>query len=93
MHGEGHCGTAEADTDCAADDAGSWVLSHAEARSWASAGEACSQRCLGCARCWFVSYSLRRRDCSWFRDCAMNELRHDVSGFRSAAIRPKVQRV
>ena len=84
----GHCGTAGVNADCQVDDAGSWVFDRAEASSWQEAAEACVRRCNSCERCRYVSYSLRRQDCSWFEHCNLEKLPNFVSGFRTLAVAP-----
>ena len=84
----GHCGTAGVNADCQVDDAGSWVFDRSEASSWQEAAEACVRRCNSCERCRYVSYSLRRQDCSWFEHCNLEKLPNFVSGFRTLAVAP-----
>ena len=43
---------------------GAWLLSAAEATDWATARRVCVERCMGCARCTVISFSLAARDCS-----------------------------
>ncbi len=55
--------------DCTKGHAGTWRISpslpdHA----------ACIERCLACARCRFVSVSLKNGDCSWSAGCAVGSL-------------------
>jgi hypothetical protein len=48
----------------------------------------CLQRCAACARCRYVSVSVRFGDCSWFSTCELQRLRTDVPGFFTADARP-----
>ena len=34
----------------------------------------CVNACQGCARCNYISFSARNRDCSWFHNCSFSEL-------------------
>ena len=67
--------------DCLNGDKGSWSLPPAT-DSWRTAAATCTARCHACARCRFLSISLRWKDCTWsHEDC---ELQHHVPGFRTA---------
>ena len=44
----------------------------------------CQQRCGNCSQCRFISWSAKRRDCSWFARCELTQLKNDVKGFLSA---------
>ena len=61
-------------------------MSEREASSWESAAASCVRRCTACDRCRYVSFSTQWKDCSWFFACDLATLRHDVFGFRSAAV-------
>ena len=82
----GPCGTASDAGDCSAGTKGSWSMSEREASSWESAAASCVRRCTACDRCRYVSFSTQWKDCSWFFACDLATLRHDVFGFRSAAV-------
>ena len=82
----GPCGTASDAGDCSAGTKGSWLMSEREASSWESAAASCVRRCTACDRCRYVSFSTQWKDCSWFFACDLATLRHDVFGFRSAAV-------
>ena len=82
----GPCGTASDAGDCSAGTKGSWSMSEREASSWESAAASCVRRCTACDRCRYVSFSTQWKDCSWFFACDLTTLRHDVFGFRSAAV-------
>ena len=82
----GPCGTASDAGDCSAGTKGSWSMSEREASSWESAAASCVRRCTACDRCRYVSFSTQWKDCSWFFACDLTMLRHDVFGFRSAAV-------
>ena len=86
----GPCGTASDAGDCSAGTKGSWSMSEREASSWESAAASCVRRCTACDRCRYVSFSTQWKDCSWFFACDLTTLRHDVFGFRSAAVNGRV---
>ena len=54
--------------------------------TWEAAIAICRHRCLRCARCRFISVSLKWSDCSWFRSCALDRLRNDVVGHKSMRV-------
>ena len=72
--------------DCNGDKQGSWGVTEVTVESVA---QACADLCASCARCRFVSYSHRFKECSWFHDCKLDRLRHDVVGFFSRKIMTK----
>ena len=61
----GYCGVAESESDCATSSMGSWSMNNATR---------CIQRCQGCARCNFISFSPELRDCSWYHECSLAHL-------------------
>ena len=67
--GVGVCRDVEPFSNCEEGLLGSWILP-AETNSL----EACVTRCLGCAKCRYVSYSQARRDCSWYAECDLDQL-------------------
>ena len=69
--------------DCALGEQGS--IKH-DATSWAEAEVRCWHICAGCARCQYISVSVKWHECSWFAACDLSNLRTDVNGFRSAAV-------
>ena len=83
----GSCGVTEleGDSDCAEGERGAWCVGEAINTTEALAA-ACVARCQQCARCNYVSYSLRWRDCSWFFRCP--RLLHRVRGFSSERATP-----
>ena len=83
----GHCGTAQAAGSCELDSKGSWALAKSEVIDWPAARSACTVRCHACRNCRFVSFSVGHRDCSWFEECEVNELRHEVPGFRTIDVK------
>ena len=83
----GHCGFGTSGADCNTEDSGSWQFNRTEAKNWKVAQAACARRCNACARCQFVSYSLKERDCSWFAMCNMENLKFLVQDFRSQRVR------
>ena len=90
----GLCGVTEPDAShsCDHDDAGTWPLaktfglraSATGPEAWARAAAACTQRCTSCARCRFLSISLRNAECSWYSTC--EALAVSPIGYRTAAI-------
>jgi len=72
---QGACGKADEGTDCSTDNAGSWWLTKAEAASRQQAITACEARCHACTGCRFVSMSWKKRDCSWYTSCDLNNLK------------------
>ena len=56
----GYCGVTLSTSDCATSSMGSWSENNATR---------CIQRCLDCARCNFISFSLEIQDCSWYHKC------------------------
>ena len=88
----GYCGTTRGKRDpmhqCRTSDSGSFQLSKAEVfGGWNSAGKVCAEHCRMCARCRFVSLSLRHSDCSWFQNCSLTALKSEVRGFRTLGSR------
>ena len=78
--------------DCQAGDFGSFWLPDRQNES-AKMGEQeqslveqCLVRCASCARCRFVSLSVRWHDCGWFHDCALNRLKKETTGFLSGPV-------
>ena len=61
----GYCGVTNAKSDCATSSMGSWSMNNATR---------CIQRCLGCARCNFISFSPEAQDCSWYHKCSLAHL-------------------
>ena len=57
------------ENDCSAGDLGTW------AKDTPQSLEACAERCRGCARCAVLSYSHTNRDCSWYSECDLDDLR------------------
>ena len=94
---EGFCGlTEEAESTaatCSQASQGQWPLAKPGAntkhgRDWLSATQRCQKLCAQCARCRYISVSVRHGDCSWFESCdAPAGLLHTVSGFRTALAR------
>ena len=70
----GYCAATSGQSDCAAGDMGSWLLSAAEAVTLKAAAAACVRKCRACSRCKYVSVSAAWNDCSWFHDCVHPEL-------------------
>ena len=88
----GHCGTTSAGDagDCLTGDRGNLGLSTSDAADWVGATHACLERCSACARCNWVSLSLKWRDCSWYHDCGAQEWSREPTCFRSGPAKPKL---
>jgi len=75
--------------DCTNGIKGSWSAT-VTASNHASSGitniNQCALRCLRCARCNFISYSMEQGDCSWFHKCDLDNLTHGF-GFTSAIVK------
>ena len=98
---EGFCGVTEdaASTaaTCSQASQGQWPLAKPGAnarhgnmhgKDWLSATLRCQKLCAQCARCRYISISVRHGDCSWFESCdAPAGLLRTVSGFRTALAR------
>lgn len=80
----GQCGRAEEIGDCEQGLQGSWPLSRADAKSFATARDACLMLCRGCGQCNHVSFSNQWKDCSWFNACP--QLQHDVKHFHTVTV-------
>ena len=81
----GFCtGTDSAPADCDTAKRGSWRLRVGDVSSWRTAATACASLCELCARCHFVSLSLKYRDCSWYHECSLTSLKRNLNGFVSA---------
>ena len=86
----GYCGETSGAGDCNSSNVGSWKLTSQQSTDWSAAARACTTRCERCARCRYVSFSLRWRDCSWFSDCTLGRLQHSVGGgFLSTEVLPR----
>ena len=83
--GVGTCGTTPpASGDCQRGTKGSFTgFAQQMGHRWRAATLACLQMCNGCARCRYVSISLKWRDCSWFSMCTLSALDTGVAGFKS----------
>ena len=70
LHGDqpGSCGTTEFDEgDCSHGFSGAWDAAKLRLRTL----DDCAHHCVArCARCRWVSFSAKNRDCSWFFECA-----------------------
>jgi hypothetical protein len=60
------------DSDCDADDNGSWSILNAT--SWSQLRAECVRRCKLCRHCKYISYSLTYHDCSWYTVCNLDKL-------------------
>ena len=73
---------------CEHDDKGSFDNVHFPTRStWAAAARHCADRCLACHRCVYISVSIQWNDCSWFSECSLQRLHHDIPGHKSMRVR------
>ena len=77
--GRGHCGETNGQTDCASANFGSFGW-RSTLVGWHDAVLWCSHLCHSCSRCQFISVSLRYRDCSWYRECALDALQQPPNG-------------
>jgi hypothetical protein len=94
---EGFCGVTEEAAStaatCSQASQGQWPLAKPRAnarhgKDWLSATLRCQKLCAQCARCRYISVSVRHGDCSWFESCdAPAGLLRTVSGFRTALAR------
>eukprot|EP00966_Prymnesium_polylepis_P284570 6574578-Prymnesium_polylepis.1 len=68
--------------DCSGGEKGLWYIQSA-AHNWRDAASACLKLCRLCARCRYVSMSLRFAECDWFHSCATGRLLVEPEGFQS----------
>jgi hypothetical protein len=89
-HHDGYCAvTTDGDAgDCQHGDKGSFPLEPESFDLWSIAHHRCVARCSACARCRFVSISVFYKDCSWFHDCSLGQLRTKERGFRTWDLSP-----
>ena len=85
--------TLDAAGDCDSGEMGAWgrrpLLAERRIDTLADCARVCH---LYCARCHFVSFSERNRDCSWYRACDLRHLHRDAGpangeSYRSVAVR------
>jgi hypothetical protein len=88
---DGYCGVTkiEPNMNCRVDDKGAFPLRATfwENTTWETAQASCRRMCVACARCNYMSVSLRYRDCSWFHACDILQLQNEVEGFKTEAVR------
>ena len=73
---------------CQVDDKGTFPLrAEKGSMTWETVRDSCRRMCAACARCNYISVSLRFRDCSWFHACDILQLQNEVEGFRTEAVR------
>lgn len=77
--------TVAGQSDCVAGGSGSRTLTASELVSWSAAHSACTAVCSRCARCRYISFSLKWKDCSWFHECDTSALQNHIEGFRTVA--------
>eukprot|EP00966_Prymnesium_polylepis_P284866 6581514-Prymnesium_polylepis.1 len=65
-------------SDCERDDKGVLGLLPMDAKSEQSAARACLIRCASCARCRYITVSLRHGDCSWYANCNLATLDQSI---------------
>jgi hypothetical protein len=92
----GYCAVTTGEADCGTGQQGVLAPAVPDAlyiAGWNAAASACLAACDACARCRYVSVSLKHRDCSWFHSCDLDALKTGVPGFRSAPVaeRPHAQ--
>lgn len=78
----GYCARTMREGDCDVDERGTWTLTSLAA---------CRSRCLKCARCTAISFSRLERDCSWYYECDLYDLRRpprSAPDYVSMRIRP-----
>ena len=78
--------------NCQVDDKGAFPLRAIEDMTWDTAQASCRRMCVACARCNYISVSLRFRDCSWFHACDILQLQNEVEGFKTEAVRNSTTR-
>ena len=73
---EGVCAKTREDDegDCDDGEQGTWKLDDCEATSQHVALAQCLLRCSNCARCAYVSVSVRARECAWYHRCRLSRL-------------------
>eukprot|EP00966_Prymnesium_polylepis_P308587 7131037-Prymnesium_polylepis.1 len=87
---DGYCGeTLDGEiNDCSRDSFGSLgPLQPAHLVNWSTAWSVCAARCLGCARCRYLTVSLQHADCSWYARCDLKSIRRKPTGFLSRRVR------
>ena len=83
----GYCVETNGPTDCSRDAFGSFGLQPHQLHNWSVAWSACRSFCLGCARCQYITVSLKFADCSWYAQCDLDQLKSKPVGFRSRRVR------
>ena len=70
----GYCAQTDVGGDCGSGHLGAW--------EGVPSLEACAEKCRGCARCRFVSFSRKFSDCSWYSACTRthSEIPHQPPG-------------
>ena len=95
---EGVCGAttfSSSAQDCENGISGAWHMSKLTRRDEDALRESCVERCMRCARCRFISFSIVWGDCSWYHDCEMGALKTElggtaINGYSSARVRETV---
>ena len=84
---KGFCDYTDSNTalDCTGGDKGNFPW-HGH-WTWNSAFAACKEECMKCARCNYISVSLKWKACEWHNKCDLTELKTDVQGFQSAVVK------
>ena len=85
----GFCALTEGEGDCAAGAQGAWEMGRAGTAEGVGSVAGCVRRCRECARCTYVSFSLKHEDCSWFYDCDVTQLKRPpgLESFRTVRVR------
>jgi hypothetical protein len=84
MHA-GYCGRTWRSGNCTIDDKGSWSLTSLSA---------CRSACLACPRCRYLSFSRTERDCSWYTECSLADLRRSPNSapdYVTLALRSQIE--
>ena len=95
----GHCGVTSSDypNDCEAGGSGSFLLGSVfPSTPWATTSiqrlaHVCQSLCEACARCRFISLSMRFRDCSWYFACDLQNTITTPAGFVSRAMTNRIR--
>jgi hypothetical protein len=95
---EGVCGAttfSSSAQDCENGMSGAWHMSKLTRKDEDALRESCVERCMRCARCRFISFSIVWGDCSWYHDCEMGALKRKlggaiINGYSSARVRETV---
>eukprot|EP00324_Dicrateria_rotunda_P001800 CAMPEP_0206161116 /NCGR_PEP_ID=MMETSP1474-20131121/7382_1 /ASSEMBLY_ACC=CAM_ASM_001110 /TAXON_ID=97495 /ORGANISM="Imantonia sp., Strain RCC918" /LENGTH=186 /DNA_ID=CAMNT_0053562835 /DNA_START=13 /DNA_END=570 /DNA_ORIENTATION=- len=89
---EGHCGATSLKApwqgNCLRDDRGVLALPPSAFQDWSTLASHCADACAKCKRCYYISFSVRFQDCSFYHKCSHKELNLDPVGFTSSRFDP-----